>query len=262
MNQFFLKRASIFGALFFWSELLANNGLPASCQASANISHYEVSKVFDGDTIHLKNGWKVRFIGVNTPEVSHDNKPGQPFALEAKSLVERVIMNSNSTIGLIAGTQTTDHYGRKLGHVFTTNGENLGALLLQRGLGFRLSIPPNLDFQDCYAQMEQQARSKAIGVWQGGHSLVTESKNLDRRMTGFRLVRGIITDIEESRHHLWLHMGKNLVLQIRKSDLDWFNTWKPETLAGKRIEARGWITSRKHPMKMRIQHPASISILE
>ncbi|TNF98298.1 MAG: hypothetical protein EP297_08455 [Gammaproteobacteria bacterium] len=146
MLHIFLKRASIFGALFFWADLTtANSDLPTSCEPKTNIARYTVSRIFDGDTIHLSNGWKVRVIGINTPETAHDNKPAQPFADDAKTLLENLIQRSNSIIGFIPGKQEKDHYGRRLGHIFTSDEENLSARLLEKGLGFRLSISPNLN---------------------------------------------------------------------------------------------------------------------
>ncbi|TNF97653.1 MAG: hypothetical protein EP297_10175, partial [Gammaproteobacteria bacterium] len=234
----------------------ANIDLPTSCESKTNIARYSVNRIFDGDTIHFSNCWKVRVIGINTPETAHDKRPAQPFADDAKTLLENLIQRSNSVIGFIPGKQEKDHYGRRLGHIFTSDEDNLAARLLEQGLGFRLSISPNLNFQDCYKQMEAKARSQRAGLWGINNSLIIDASQIKPRVTGFRLVRGIITSTNESRHNMWLNLGGKLVLQIRKSNLHWFDTWRPDELTGKHVEVRGWITNKRNQMKMHISHPA------
>ena len=53
-------------------------------QLNAGYSYYSVKKVYDGDTILLSNGNKVRFLGINTPEVEGRNKQAQAGGDEAK----------------------------------------------------------------------------------------------------------------------------------------------------------------------------------
>ena len=40
---------------------------------------FTVKWVTDGDTIVLSNGKRVRYIGINAPEIDHDNHRAQPF---------------------------------------------------------------------------------------------------------------------------------------------------------------------------------------
>ena len=39
----------------------------------------QVRWVADGDTIVLKDGERVRYADINTPEVAHDGEPGEPY---------------------------------------------------------------------------------------------------------------------------------------------------------------------------------------
>src|SRR3989442_7902281 len=48
-----------------------------------------VAVVFDGDTIQLADGTRVRYLGVNAPE------HGQPFATEAKRYNERLVLGKD-----------------------------------------------------------------------------------------------------------------------------------------------------------------------
>jgi len=44
----------------------------------------KVTKIIDGDTIEIDTGQKVRYIGINTPEMYHPEKPNECFAIQAK----------------------------------------------------------------------------------------------------------------------------------------------------------------------------------
>ena len=50
---------------------------------------YQVSKVIDGDTIELSNGERVRYIGINTPELR--NGIPDPYAQEAYEANKKLI---------------------------------------------------------------------------------------------------------------------------------------------------------------------------
>ena len=45
----------------------------------AHAENYHVAFVYDGDTILLQNGTKVRYLGIDTPEIDHENGNDEPF---------------------------------------------------------------------------------------------------------------------------------------------------------------------------------------
>ena len=52
---------------------------------SQNDSALKVTYVYDGDTIKLANGEKVRYLGIDTPEMNYKNPPAEYFAKDAKA---------------------------------------------------------------------------------------------------------------------------------------------------------------------------------
>ncbi len=40
-------------------------------------SYYPVQKVYDGDTVLLTDGRKIRLVGINTPEIEHPRQAAQ-----------------------------------------------------------------------------------------------------------------------------------------------------------------------------------------
>ena len=64
---------------------------PSSALASDRCEYMEVSRVIDGDTVVLKDGQRVRLLGIDTPESTDPRRPVQFFGLEAKQFLRRLI---------------------------------------------------------------------------------------------------------------------------------------------------------------------------
>lgn len=258
-------RASIFGALFFCAAATA---APApDCLPKEEINWQSVAYIFDGDTIQLGNGSKVRFIGINTPETAKTDQATEPFADQALQAVQRAVQSRGGRIGLIPGKQPRDRYGRLLAHVFLSPSgnrgpENLVAKLLSDGLGSQIVIPPNLGFQDCYQQAQYQARTHNKGIWSLPDQGVIPVNQLTPATRGFRRIVGKITRIGNSRFNIWLNFDHHLAIKIARKDLVFFKEWSPYSLLYKTIEASGWIYVRNRDKHMQIHHPKMIQIIQ
>ena len=51
----------------------------------SDLVQYEVIRVIDGDTVELKNGERLRYNDIDTPETVHPSKPIECFGPEASS---------------------------------------------------------------------------------------------------------------------------------------------------------------------------------
>ena len=92
-------------------------------------------EVVDGDTIYLKSGEKVRFVGVNTPE------RGVGGYIASKNFVQKFCLNKK--IGLdVDDAKNQDRYGRTLA-VVIVDGKNLNEMLLKEGLAEVMYMPPS-----------------------------------------------------------------------------------------------------------------------
>ncbi len=132
MLKFFLKRASIFGALFFCAHYFyASQAHASQCTPPGDITYHPVKHIYDGDTVKLSNGEKIRLIGINSPEMGKDGKPDEPFARAARDFLRDQLRSTNYRIGLMADRQDTDRFGRKLRHAFLPDGTNLTRNMLQ-----------------------------------------------------------------------------------------------------------------------------------
>lgn len=232
-----LKKASLVGA-FFVSVLLS---LPAQalCPISGALTRVKVAKVIDGDTLRLANGRSVRLIGLNAPEVGRKGRPAEPFADASRLKLKALISANNWQVGLRPGLQAKDHYGRVLAHAFDDDDRNLEALLLAEGLGYFVAIAPNTQLVSCHRNVEREARAEGLGVWR--QSPVVPANKL--HSGGFAVLNGRVERVESNRGGIWLELDGSAVLQVPHKVAHKFEPLND--LAGKEIEARGWVIDRK-----------------
>lgn len=234
----------------------ANPG-PA-CPATHIDEHARVVYVYDGDTVKLEDGRRVRLIGINTPEMARGGKSGEPLARTARAYLQDLLDRGNDELQLQYGTERNDHYGRLLAHGYLDNGDNVAARLLQQGLATALVVPPNTRAMDCYRQLEDDARRERRGLWELPEYQARHAATLPAGTSGFRIVRGRVTAIREGSRSTWLDIDNTLKLHVSHRDLTHFTSGYLAGLSGREIEARGWIKSGRDGLRMNVRHPAAL----
>jgi len=115
-----------------------------------------VARIIDGDTIEIEDGVKVRYIGIDTPEI------GEPYYLEATEANRQLV--GGKKIRLEKDAEDNDQYGRLLRYVWV--GEIMvNAELVRLGYAYSYSYPPNLKYQAHFLQLEKEAREQKRGLW-------------------------------------------------------------------------------------------------
>jgi micrococcal nuclease len=137
----------------------------STCGPSSGV----VERVIDGDTIELATGEKIRYLLVDTPESV--NGATDCFGHEAATFNTTLV--EGKTVSLAydeAGCE--DRFGRTLAYV-TVEGREVNTLLVERGYGCVLYIPPAGESRrDEFEAIEAQARAEQRGVW-GACEVVT-----------------------------------------------------------------------------------------
>ncbi len=236
-------------------------GEDPACPADRLGERVVSARVFDGDTLALANGRRVRLLGINTPEIGRDGEPSEPYSEDAKALLAR-LAGPGMSVRLRLDKERFDRYGRLLAHVFADDGSNVQARLLDAGYATTLVVPPNEWSVDCYAAVEARARQKRAGIWGLEEYRPIPAETLSDSARGFRLVTGRVQRIGESRANLWLNLSRRMAVRIPKDDLPYFGDLDPRRLAGRRLEVRGWIRKRRGELRITVRHPAALKVLD
>lgn len=116
-----------------------------------------VARVYDGDTLTLDSGDRVRLRWVNTPEL----KPPEAYGPEARELTASLTLQKRVHLLTKGGR---DGYGRLLAGV-EIDGKNLSIALLEAGLGHLFVIPPDDTDLTPFIAAQEKARAARRGIW-------------------------------------------------------------------------------------------------
>jgi len=118
-----------------------------------------VTQVIDGDTIRVEGGYKVRYIGIDTPEVYPKL---EAFGMEAWQANRKLV--EGKEVRLERDVSETDKYGRLLRYVYVDD-ILVEAELVRQGLAEAKAYPPDTKYQDYLEQLEAEARQAGRGIW-------------------------------------------------------------------------------------------------
>jgi len=129
---------------------------------------YYVTRVIDGDTIVLKNGVKVRYIGIDTPEMHDANPQKRCWAYKAYEFNKELV--EHRWVRLETDVDFKDRNGRLLAYVYVDSPNTSGEIfvnkeLVLQGLAFAVTYPPNVKHQKELMQAQEYAREHKLGFW-------------------------------------------------------------------------------------------------
>jgi micrococcal nuclease len=125
---------------------------------------YQVRWVEDGDTIFLHDGRRVRYIGMNAPEIEHEDRKAEPFGYKAKAFNKNLVYRKG--VRLEFDQEQHDQYGRLLAYAFLKDGTFVNAILVSQGYAFYLFRRPNLKYDSILSNSQREAMSAGQGIWQ------------------------------------------------------------------------------------------------
>lgn len=131
----------------------------------------QVTRAIDGDTIELTDGRKVRYIGMDTPEMGDTRTTIACFAREAMDENKRLV--DGKTVRLEKDVSEMDRYGRLLRYVYIVGGTNqavrpdvfVNDYLVRQGFARVATFPPDVAHQDQFLEAQREARGEGRGLW-------------------------------------------------------------------------------------------------
>lgn len=128
--------------------------------ATARREEAIVTKVVDGDSIEVDEGgvpFRVRYIGMDAPELS-----GEPLAGEALAANRKLV--AGKRIVMIRDLSEADRYGRLLRFVLA-DGVFVNHELVRLGLARAAVFPPDVGCRAEFQAAEDEARAEKLGLW-------------------------------------------------------------------------------------------------
>ena len=147
----------IFAIILMFSIVLAVEKIPV-----------KYIKTSDGDTARFDiNGEnvRVRFLGINTPEVAGEDKVEEPYGNEAMEYTKNKLENAKKIeIEYDENADKEDRFGRPLVYVWID--DNLfQEELVRLGYAKTYMMKANYKYADELKSAEREAKSEKLGVW-------------------------------------------------------------------------------------------------
>ena len=138
--------------------------VPTPAVPVSELQQAQVVRVIDGDTIEVSIGgetYKVRYIGIDTPETKHPNKGVEWMGLEAAAKNEELV--GGRMVGLEKDVSETDRYDRLLRYVWV-EGLMVNAALVWLGYAQVSTYPPDVKYTDLFLQLQREACQAERGL--------------------------------------------------------------------------------------------------
>jgi endonuclease YncB( thermonuclease family) len=123
-----------------------------------------VERVADGDTLVAtsENGTRlrIRLFGIDAPEVPHGNTAGQPFGIEARHYLARLVINHPVEVELFG----SDAYKRRLA-VLWVEGANINVAMVRAGLAEMYRGRRCEAYCRALREAEAEAQREHAGMW-------------------------------------------------------------------------------------------------
>lgn len=129
-----------------------------------------VTKVIDGDTIELDSGEKVRYVGMDTPEITK----GKNECYGHEASVKNTELVLGKTITMKKDVSDRDRYGRLLRYVWIGD-TFVNAEMVKLGYAAILTIPPDVAQIAYFKQLQTEARTANVGLWNSCGSVHTNA---------------------------------------------------------------------------------------
>lgn len=137
----------------------------ATVSAAADREFARVKWVDDGDTIVLVDGRRVRYIGIDAPEIENPRygTRAEPYGYPAFEY--NLALVRRERIVLEFDRDRTDLYGRTLAYVRLPGGPFVNRQMLAEGLAHFVFRKPNTRYDADFLAAQREAMRAGRGIW-------------------------------------------------------------------------------------------------
>jgi len=142
--------------------LPTNVPLPTITIAPYEKQKVKVVRVIDGDTIEIEGNKKVRYIGINTPELKDPRKPVGCFAQEAADENKKLV--EGKEVFIQKDVSEVDKYKRLLRYVWVGD-TFVNDYLVRQGFAQVSTFPPDVKYYQQFLEAQTEAKENNRGLW-------------------------------------------------------------------------------------------------
>ena len=138
---------------------------PAEISHEATVSSEmtRVTYIVDGDTIEVEGGRRVRYIGLDTPEIAGHGTKEECYGTIAKD--ENSVLVSGKTVRLVSDVTDKDEYGRLLRYVYAGDAF-VNDILVRQGYAIAEPVKPDTEFASQFLAAQTEAKQNTRGLWE------------------------------------------------------------------------------------------------
>lgn len=234
-----------------------------------NIDRWTQARIAQAGNLLIIGNQQYVLAGVYAPDMgnpSNRSDPPRPMSRDAQRLLNSILANNDRKIGIEYDQQPIDRFGRRVAHLFLQDGTNINQQIIAQGMGMGIAHPPNLNYQECYFNAENQAREQQRGIWSLTYNApelkfpIALSQQLSDMDGGFRIIRGKVHSVSRSRNHYMINLDTTGI-RVQREHWPLFSYRELERLLGQTIEVRGYGFAHKGAMFVIIEHPHMINRL-
>jgi endonuclease YncB( thermonuclease family) len=228
------------------------------CRGNSETSG-EVVRVVDGRSLLLADGREVRLAAIEAllPVPGDEDEVRVAAAAAARTQLETLALHREVTLQVLSASP--DRYGRVVAYAFirTPSGETLVQReMLAAGQALVSPAPVAARCRTYLRDAERGARTARLGLWDDPYYVVKQAVSpvdVLAEQGRFALVEGQVTSVRESGGMVYVNFGRrwsdHFTVTLLKRNEGVFASagLAPKTLAGRKIEVRGWIEERSGP---------------
>jgi micrococcal nuclease len=134
------------------------------CLSAGACSTQVVRVVYDGDTLGLEDGTRVRLVGVDAPEVDSPYSHEEPFGRESREFMRSLVLGKRVRVSVC--DPPLDRYGRTLAYVYVDDVLVNGRIIREGwAMAYRRFPHP---MRDLFITYEMEAKARRLGMWRNG----------------------------------------------------------------------------------------------
>lgn len=182
---------------------------------------YTVKHVIDGDTIELSNGDKVRYIGVDTPEI-RERKGSEwvykplPYAEDARDFNKMLV--EHKSVRLEYDVQKKDRYSRILAYVYVDD-KMINLEMVKQGFAMIYTYPPNVRYTQRFVEAQKEAMDNKKGLWAGLEENKISASQAKNNIGMLRMIESEVIGTHLTEKLLILKFKDNFQAAIYKNNI-------------------------------------------